>query len=277
MFTTPIVALAYGKRFKSAQFSEQALAKLPHLVAFKGERLRIQAVAMLRNGARPELQGRNELQFRVLATSDPTFEGYFFANALTMLSTREASQGLRAAVEGVGNGAARVETRSAPDALPRITTRGTASRANAQLLQRMQDACARVESMVLIAAALSDAARVPEALEDFLDEEIDDVERTFGRSLPPSLRKCLGNAGQRGDAFQEWAVDNDMLGFLVKVATPVMEWDATGASFSWGYYTTRWVYGETMETAIEAGLSWVEQQRKEERGRFAQVGGLERP
>jgi len=136
---------------------------------------------------------------------------------------------------------------------------------NKALFLRLENATARVERMVLIAAAMSDAVSLPDDLDDFLDEDVDDIEKTFGRVLPPWLRECLDDAHERGDAFREWATDNDMLGFLVKMATPVMEQDANGATFSWGYYRTQWVYADTLDTAIEAGLAWVEQQRADER------------
>lgn len=93
-FTSSADALAYGKRFKSAEFSDEALLDLPHLAGYKGERLKIQAVAVVNNTARGS-RGRNELQFRVFSTSSPLFDGHFFAGALTRLSTREASQGAR--------------------------------------------------------------------------------------------------------------------------------------------------------------------------------------
>jgi hypothetical protein len=39
---------------------------------------------------------------------------------------------------------------------------------------------------------------------------------------------------------------------------------STGASFSWGHYATKWIYGDTLEDAVKQGFDWVEEQRKKE-------------
>lgn len=58
-------------------------------------------------------------------------------------------------------------------------------------------------------------------------------------------------------------------GYLVKFATPVPHrFTEHGYAFSWGYYTSSWIYAETYEEACQKAIEWqaeyVERKRKEE-------------
>lgn len=100
VFSDPTQALGYGLQFGSAQFSEETLHAMPTLAAFKGERLKVVAEAMRFNA----LHQRDELLFKVssLRDADGPGDGYFFASALTALSSREAVPELLVpAVDGV--------------------------------------------------------------------------------------------------------------------------------------------------------------------------------
>lgn len=131
---------------------------------------------------------------------------------------------------------------------------------------RFEEATARVESMTLLAAVLVDES-LPTYLEDFFeDEDIEDLERCFG-PLPDYLRDELEERDMGG--VVEWLVRNDKLGYLIQFATPVMrpyklKSGTCGASYSWGHYARRWVYGDTLDAALDQGFEWVKKQREKE-------------
>ncbi|MDR5799290.1 MULTISPECIES: hypothetical protein [Caballeronia] len=82
-------APAYGALFHSAEFSTEAIEKLPALAPYANQRVAIAAIGMRINplyGARPELQ------FQVTTgDQDSAGSGYFFARALKGLSTRRVT------------------------------------------------------------------------------------------------------------------------------------------------------------------------------------------
>lgn len=59
------------------------------------------------------------------------------------------------------------------------------------------------------------------------------------------------------------------LGFLVKAATPIpMTFHASGHSYTWGLYTTKWFYVESIDQAfIDALVKWKEDFIAAERAR----------
>jgi len=89
VFSDSAQALKYGQRFQSARFSEEALKLLPRLAPYRGEQLKVSAHTLIRN----ILHGQDELLFHVksLSRTGGVGDGYFFARALTALSTREPS------------------------------------------------------------------------------------------------------------------------------------------------------------------------------------------
>lgn len=138
------------------------------------------------------------------------------------------------------------------------------------LRSRFKDATARIEESICIATAMTDDGALADRLESILTE---------GANL-----ECLGmpgwvsselEAGGRNctDAFFEWATEVEKFGWLVQFASPVMTQHKTGATFSWGYYRTKWVYADTFAQAIEAGLTWVAQMREHERRTAGEAAG----
>lgn len=128
------------------------------------------------------------------------------------------------------------------------------------LSKRFYDENARIEELVLLAGAIGDW-HLLDAVENFFEEDFKDIESCLGE-LPEYVKDDIES--NEHDSLVEWLIDNGKLGFLLKMATPIMEQCGNGASFSWGYYTTKWVYGDTLDSAIEAGFSWVAEQRKKE-------------
>ncbi len=131
--------------------------------------------------------------------------------------------------------------------------------------QQMFDATLRVEEILHIGTMAADDS-LPSRLKDFLEEiEEEDLKIMF----PDISKWVVDEIGTRefSDAFREWAIQKNKYGFIVQFATPVKKWskDKKSASYSWGYYNTKWLYADTFETALESGMKWAEETRAEEK------------
>ncbi len=122
------------------------------------------------------------------------------------------------------------------------------------IVERFADAVARTEEVIFLGGAL-DLDNAPEALDEFFEDQVDQLVEIFGANASE-----LTGVPEVWE-FQQWLIDSDKLGYLVKFATPVMD----RSRFSWGCYRTRWVYGDTFEAALDAGFAWVESMRDRER------------
>jgi hypothetical protein len=132
-----------------------------------------------------------------------------------------------------------------------------------KLLEKFDNATARIETMVLLAGVLVNERLPDPANEFFEDEDFEIIEGCFG-PLPEYLKGEI--AGGDIEGVPEWLVRSNKLGFLVQFATPIMTPSGNNsASYSWGYYTAKWVYGDTLNAALKAGFAWVKEQRKKER------------
>jgi hypothetical protein len=136
-----------------------------------------------------------------------------------------------------------------------------------KLYQRLSDAEARLDVVVCIAGMLGDGDALAEPLEDLLEEE-PAVLRLCFPDLPDWVEQALDSRRDVAGTFAEWAVQEGRLGFAVKISTPVMRQSRPNSwSFSWGHYRTCWVYGETLEQAVQKGLEWVADRRKAEQAK----------
>lgn len=137
------------------------------------------------------------------------------------------------------------------------------------LLERLQNATARLDQVICIAGAIAAEDEITDSLSDLLDEGENVLRKCFGE-IPQSLIDELGDRDNASWAFSEWAINENKLGFVVQIATPVMEHHGDDCeTYSWGYYRTAWVYGETFDDAVDAGLAWVEKQRASEKKKKA--------
>lgn len=124
----------------------------------------------------------------------------------------------------------------------------------------------RFERVIYLAGALSQPDSLQDDLRELLDEEDDETVSQAIPGFPLSLR-------DDEDCFlefaAEWLLDNQRLGFLVKAATPVMTYHKGSKSshFSWGYYSTKWVYGETMDEVVANVISWADECREAEKAK----------
>lgn len=131
------------------------------------------------------------------------------------------------------------------------------------LARRFYNETARIDAMVLMASVLGEIDSMPEVMEDdFFQEDAELMGSCFG-PMPDEIKEAY----ESGDysEFLGWLLDNDRFGFLLKFATPVR--DSNGNSFSWGCYTMKWVYGDTLDEALEKGFAWVAGQREKEKAK----------
>lgn len=136
------------------------------------------------------------------------------------------------------------------------------------LARKFYNATARLEHMVLLASVLGEIDSMPDVMEeDFLREDVDDMVSCFG-PLPDEIKEAYESEDY--SEFLGWLLDNDRFGFLLKFATPVMKPIGNGASYSWGHYRMKWVYGDTLDAALDLGFAWVEECRNIEKA----VAGL---
>lgn len=135
-----------------------------------------------------------------------------------------------------------------------------------QLFERLEEATARIEQIVLLAGAINDGDAISEGLEEFLGEDIDQFKLCFDVLSMDLVDALYGDDDEAvKDAFCEFVHSTGKYGFLVKFSTPLMKHMGEGrTSYSWGCWCTRWVYGETMDEAVESGLAWVASRRESE-------------
>lgn len=131
-----------------------------------------------------------------------------------------------------------------------------------ELAKRFHRTTSRIESIVLLASVLTRIDSLPDSMEDdFLQAGSDVMESCFG-SMPEEVKEAY-EIGDHSE-FLDWLFENNHFGFLVKFATPVIVPLPSGPHFSWGCYSTKWVYGTTFDAALEAGFNWVKKCRTKE-------------
>lgn len=132
---------------------------------------------------------------------------------------------------------------------------------------RFNNETARIEEIIFLAGALSDLDSLPQAFRDFIEDSDDEqIDQPFGE-VPADIKAVLGDR-DGSEIFADWLLSRGTLGFLVKFATPVASlFDGDSFTYSWGFYKTRWVYGDTIDAAIEAGFAWVTETRAADRAK----------
>lgn len=151
---------------------------------------------------------------------------------------------------------------------------------NTVLLEQADDLTIRVEKMTHIGMNLC-AEPMGDVIDDFLGEVDEHIARDLEPAMPGITQLVDGDAdGDRQDIFMEMVTRHALYGFLVEVSTPAMcphlkdDGSSTSASFSWGSYTSRWFYGETMQQVMAQVKPWVEGLRAEEIAEEKQKKGV---
>jgi len=137
------------------------------------------------------------------------------------------------------------------------------------IFNKLDEATVRMEQIILIAGMINDGECLPDPLRNFLEEE---GKKTLQRCFPDAPASLLEDADD-GDYevfrehFAEWMYESKKLGFLIQFARPVMRYsdNAKSSTYSWGYYATHWVYGDTLEAAVTEGLEWAAKREAKEK------------
>jgi hypothetical protein len=138
-----------------------------------------------------------------------------------------------------------------------------------ELHEELFDLTIRIDKIILLAAAIN---------EDSMSEDLQQILEEEDYTL---LEKLFGLPAQEADAqnwdhtaIREWLVDHRKFGFLIQLATPVREYFSEKSwSSSWGYYSTPWIYADTLEEAIELAKQWAEAHHLKALEKFKAKGG----
>lgn len=132
------------------------------------------------------------------------------------------------------------------------------------LLGKMCEETVRMERVIFIAGAIASGDALSDDLNEFFDDtDLSDIEKLFGKI--PDYLDIDGHGYERSDSIYEWLRSIGKIGFLVQFATPVMTPSGPSSrSYSWGYYSTKWIYADSVEEAVELGMKWVKQCRRNE-------------
>lgn len=131
-----------------------------------------------------------------------------------------------------------------------------------QLAERLGEATLRFERCIPLFGALNDG----ECIGDDLKEFADDLDPEAATRLFPDFVKRLDDPTEfDSDDLLEYLMERRVLGYLVQVATPVMEQHGSQSStFSWGYYNTRWLYAEDLAGIVDQAEAWATERRRAE-------------
>lgn len=141
-----------------------------------------------------------------------------------------------------------------------------------QIFEKLNDVTSRVEKMIFLAGAMAATDVFSDDLNEFFEEEEKTIEECLGEI--PDWVDLDERGYARSENIFEWLTNARKFGFLVQFATPVMK--PTGESsrtFSWGYYSTKWIYADTIDEAIDKGLGWVAKRRADEDAKVGKSAG----
>lgn len=125
------------------------------------------------------------------------------------------------------------------------------------LVEQLDVATARIDQVIWLQGSCMDST-LAATLSDLLDEiEEETLWRCFP-DMPREIRSQIlrGAKATTKELFAEWVLERK-LGFLILVETPVMEHFEFGSRYRWGRRRCAWMYGDTFDLAVHAGLTWV--------------------
>lgn len=148
---------------------------------------------------------------------------------------------------------------------------------NATINDQLEQATVRAEQILHLGTMLTQCDEMPSPLIEFIEELDNHIAKSLTTDMP-WLQEMLTrwesgdpmtDAEERED-FNTLVYHHACYGYLVLYGTPIFtprrgsSGDWNGGSFSWGYYSTQWFYGETLEETVGKALSWAEARRAAE-------------
>lgn len=128
----------------------------------------------------------------------------------------------------------------------------------------------RMDAVILLAGMVNDGMALPDPLRELLKDEEDDVLRRCFPDMPERVIAARDESEEEWiEVFMDWQNLAGKWGFVIQFARPVMDWspDLRGAGFSWGYYNTTWVYGDTLAQAVARGKKWAKEREAAEKAK----------
>ena len=133
---------------------------------------------------------------------------------------------------------------------------------NLGLISEMFDASVRAEEIIHLPTMAWDEEALADCFKDAIDDDPGQILKVVG----------LDHIDEDEELYEicEALRDERKAGWLVKFATPVPTafHESGGYSFSWGYYTSKWMYGDDYEALCREALQWqadfVERRRQKE-------------
>ncbi|MGX1786871.1 hypothetical protein ACWIGM_09055 [Bosea sp. NPDC055332] len=118
------------------------------------------------------------------------------------------------------------------------------------------DAGARVESIIWIPGAVADQEGLPQAFEDFVDDDFPDEATDPLIKALPCLKRFVGEGSDPSEVAEALCRTN---GFLVQAAAPCRRYVADNVFYSgWGSYYTAWLYAKDEGQITEVVVAWAE-------------------
>jgi len=141
---------------------------------------------------------------------------------------------------------------------------------NISVAKEMESVTLRTEKIVYLATSLSEslADDVKELLEDSSVKELTEM---FGK-LPGPVVEALREGDN--EELVMWLIDSEKFGFVFQFASPIHEQVGTSVmfwSYSWGYYRTKLIYGETIEKILRDGIEWAYECEKKDKAKIKTV------
>lgn len=146
---------------------------------------------------------------------------------------------------------------------------------NATINDLLEQATIRADQIIHLGSMVTDSDAIPDCLQDFLDDLDERIEASLCEDMPwlhELLEDTEEDTEPMAQLFNEQLYRYACYGYLVKYATPVMKAYKSGSEwrsgiYSWGYYTTQWFYGESLEETTRKAIAWAEQCRADEKAK----------
>lgn len=126
----------------------------------------------------------------------------------------------------------------------------------------LEDATVRFEQVFWLGGVLTDLTALPYDFREALSAEWESILSPFNDATD-----YLGFDEDDNDAFAEWLFNSRRFGFLVKVATPIMQPLTKVTLYSWEHCATQWLYAETIQEATQQATVWAQTQRLQEKAK----------